>query len=145
MNYNKRTKYFKLTSQILLILIFTLISLSSQAQYAELSEKEVMAKKTELKAQGSGPEYPALYRMYHAYLSKITPAAFTDEKIIELVKLINQHPNILQTQIIAEETKVILTTNGDVIFEDVQSAIWDLGMVVHHHETKFAIKATSTK
>ena len=51
-----------------------------------------------------------------------------------------KHPFIEAAQVDAANTKVILTTQGNVSFDEVKSVIWDLGMVVHHHETKYAIQ-----
>ena len=112
-------------------------------QYIELNSTELLEKKTELKATGSTADYPELYKRYHAYLSEVTPDAFPNEKIIEIQKIMAKHPFIEAAQVNAANTKVILTTKGSVSFDEVKSVIWDLGMVVHHHETKYAIKSTN--
>ena len=123
-----------------LILLF--LGSKCYGQYIELNSTELLEKKTELKAQGSTADYPALYKRYHAYLSEVTPDAFPNDKIIELQDIIAKHPLVEAVQIDAANTKVILTAKGNVSFDEVKSVIWDLGMVVHHHETKYAIKST---
>ena len=110
-------------------------------QYIELDSLELLEKKTELKAQGSTADYSALYKSYHAYLSEVMPDAFPNEKIIELQEIIAKHPLVEAVRLDAANTKVILTTQGNVSFDEVKSVIWDLGMVVHHHETKYAMKS----